>query len=168
MWVGLCSTNPILAERLGALRHFPLRPTRLYLASGRSSERPREESQIKWGSVQKELAAISREGPLDRAVLLLHTPPYDTPLDRAALDGKTYEHVPLDVHVRSIAVAQFIEKRQPLLTLHGHVHESARLSGKWKTRIGRTVSINGAHDGSELALVRFDLEFPWEATRKLL
>ena len=105
---------------------------------------------------------------LDRAVLLLHTPPCDTPLDRAALDGKTYENVPLDVHVGSIAVKRFIEERQPLLTLHGHIHESARLSGEWKIRIGRTVSINGAHDGPELALVRFDLESPESATRELL
>jgi Icc-related predicted phosphoesterase len=129
---------------------------------------PTEESEIKWATIQKDLAALVGEDPLDRAVLLLHTPPCDTPLDRAALDGKTHEHVPLDVHVGSIAVKRFIEERQPLLTLHGHIHESARLSGEWKIRIGRTVSINGAHDGPELALVRFDLESPEAATRDLL
>ena len=42
------------------------------------------------------------------------------------------------------------------------------LDGEWKIRIGRTVCINGAHDGPELTLVRFDLEFPWDATRELL
>ena len=129
---------------------------------------PTEESEIKWATIQKKLASLVGEDPLDRAVLLLHTPPCDTPLDRAALDGKTYEHVPLDVHVGSIAVKRFIEERQPLLTLHGHIHESARLSGEWKIRIGRTVSINGAHDGPELALVHFDLESPESATRNLL
>jgi uncharacterized protein len=129
---------------------------------------PTEESEIKWSTIQKDLASLVGEDPLERAVLLLHTPPCDTPLDRAALDGKTYEHVPLDVHVGSIALKRFIEERQPLLTLHGHVHESARLSGEWKIRIGRTVSINGAHDGPELALVRFDLESPEAATRDLI
>jgi uncharacterized protein len=129
---------------------------------------PSEESEIKWATIQKDLASLVGEDPLERAVLLLHTPPCDTPLDRAALDGKTYEHVPLDVHVGSIALKRFIEERQPLLTLHGHVHESARLSGEWKIRIGRTVSINGAHDGPELALVRFDLESPEAATRDLI
>ena len=74
----------------------------------------------------------------------------------------------LDVHVGSIAVRRFIEERQPLLTLHGHVHEAARLTGEWKIRIGRTVCINGAHDGPELDLVRFDLESPGAATRSLL
>lgn len=129
---------------------------------------PTEESQVKWGTIQKDLEAIVGEDPLDRAVFLFHTPPCDTPLDRAALDDKTYEHVQLDVHVGSIAVGRFIKERQPLLTLHGHVHESTRLTGQWKIRIGRTISINGAHDGPELALVRFDLESPGKATRELL
>lgn len=66
------------------------------------------------------------------------------------------------------AVKKFIEARQPLLTLHGHVHESSRLTGEWKIRQGRTVCVNGAHDGPELALVRFDVESPWDATRELL
>ena len=129
---------------------------------------PTEESETKWATIQKDLASLVGEDPLDRAVLLLHTPPCDTPLDRAALDGKTYEHVPLDLHVGSIAVKRFIEERQPLLTLHGHIHEAARLSGEWKIQIGRSVCINGAHDGPELALVRFDLESPEAATRDLL
>ena len=129
---------------------------------------PAEESEIKWATIQKDLASLVGEDLMDRAVFLFHTPPCDTPLDRAALDGRTYEHVPLDVHVGSIAVQRFIEERQPLLTLHGHVHEAARLTGEWKIQIGRTVCINGAHDGPELALVRFDLESPEGATRDLL
>ena len=129
---------------------------------------PVEENEIKWATIQKALALLVGGDPLDRAIFLVHTPPSDTPLDRAALDGKTYEHVALDVHVGSIAVKRFIEDRQPLLTLHGHVHEAARLTGEWKIRIGRTVCINGANDGPELALVRFDLESPEAATRDLL
>ena len=78
------------------------------------------------------------------------------------------EEVPIDVHVGSIAVRRFIEQRQPLLTLHGHVHEAARLTGKWKMEIGRTTCINGAHDGPELSLVSFDLESPATAIRELL
>ncbi len=127
-----------------------------------------EESQVKWGTIQRDLESLVGDSPVEQAVFLVHTPPYDTALDRAALDGKMYEHVPLDVHVGSIAVRQFIDDRQPLLTLHGHVHEAARLTGEWKIRIGKTVCINGAHDGPELALVRFHLESPWEATRELL
>ena len=129
---------------------------------------PADESQVKWETIQTQLNSLVQQDALEDAVLLLHTPPYDTALDRAALDGKTYEHVALDVHVGSIAVRRFIEQRQPLLTLHGHIHESTRLTGEWKIELGRTVCINGAHDGPELALVRFHLESPWDATRELL
>ena len=66
------------------------------------------------------------------------------------------------------AVQRFIEARQPLLTLHGHVHESARLTGTWRDRIGATHMFSGAHDGPELALVRFDLEDLGSATRELI
>lgn len=127
-----------------------------------------EDHEVRWGTIQNDLDTLARDDDLDRAIFLLHAPPYGTALDRAALDGKTFEHVPLDVHVGSIAVARFIEERRPLLTLHGHVHESARLTGSWKIRLGRTVCINGAHDGPELALVCFDPEAPDLATRELL
>ena len=125
-------------------------------------------SEVKWGTIAHDLATLVNDDPMERAILLIHTPPYDTPLDRAALDGKKHEHVPLDVHIGSIAVKSFIEQRQPLLTLHGHVHESTRLTGGWKTKIGRTVCINAAHDGPELALVRFDPESPDDASRELI
>jgi Icc-related predicted phosphoesterase len=127
-----------------------------------------EGNDVKWGTIAKDLDMFVNDDSMHRTIFLFHTPPYDTPLDRAALDGKMYEHVALDVHVGSIAVRRFIERRQPLLTLHGHVHEAARLTGEWKTRLGRTVCINGAHDGPELALVRFDPESPADASRQLL
>jgi Icc-related predicted phosphoesterase len=89
-------------------------------------------------------------------------------LDRAALDGRMVDHVPMDVHVGSIAVQRFIAARQPLVTLHGHVHESARLTGAWRATSGRTVMLGAAHDGPELALVRFDPAQPDRATRELI
>jgi Icc-related predicted phosphoesterase len=127
-----------------------------------------DEGELKWGTIKDDLIRLAGEDCLDNAVYLFHSPPYDTPLDRAGLDGKTFDHVPLDVHVGSIAIRRFIESRQPLLTLHGHVHESARLTGQWKTQIGNTVCLSAAHDGPELALVRFDLTAPADATRELL
>lgn len=105
---------------------------------------------------------------LSRAVLLFHAPPYQTKLDRAALDGKAVDHAPLDVHIGSIAIRRFIEQRQPWLSLHGHVHEAPRLSGAWMDSLGHTILITAAHDGPELALVRFDLERPQGATRELI
>lgn len=118
-------------------------------------------------TIQEDLDRLAGEAALDRAVCLFHTPPYRTRLDRAALDGVKVDGVPVDVHVGSIAVRRFIEARQPHLTLHGHIHESARITGAWQDRIGRTVLLSAAHDGPELALVRFDLERPEDAIREL-
>jgi Icc-related predicted phosphoesterase len=78
------------------------------------------------------------------------------------------DHAPLDVHVGSIAIRRFIEARQPLVTLHGHVHESARLTGSWQEKIGRTFCFSAAHDGPELAVVFFDPQDPSRAIRRLL
>ncbi len=126
------------------------------------------DQEVKWRTIKKDLEELFPEKSLDRSIILMHTPPFDTPLDQAAIDGVIYEHVPLDPHVGSIAVRRFIEERQPLMTLHGHIHESVRISGEWKTQIGRTVCVSAAHDGPELALVRFDPNTPEEASRDLL
>jgi Icc-related predicted phosphoesterase len=129
---------------------------------------PVSEEEQNWATIEKDLEVLAGDVDLARALFLFHSPPYETDLDRAALDGMTVDHAPLDVHVGSIAIKRFIEQRQPLVTLHGHVHESTRLTGRWKQSIGRTVALNGAHDGSELALIRFDLRDPNTATRELL
>jgi Icc-related predicted phosphoesterase len=126
------------------------------------------ENEIKWRTIQEDLELLAGGDEMDDAIMLFHSPPYGTHLDRAGLDSRFVEHTPLDVHVGSIAIRRFIENRQPLLTLHGHVHESARITGVWKSTIGRTVCINAAHDGPELALVRFDPHSPADATRELL
>ena len=123
---------------------------------------------IKSQTIQNDLQQLTQEDSLSRAIFLFHTPPYKTGLDRAALDGKKVDYVDLDVHVGSIAVRRFIESRQPLLTLHGHIHESARITGTWKEQIGKTFAFSAAHDGSELALVRFDLDDLENATRELM
>ena len=123
---------------------------------------------IRFGTIVRDLASLAGDDDLARAVCLFHAPPHETALDRAALDGVTVEHVQVDLHVGSIAIRRFIETRRPALTLHGHVHESPRLTGAWRDRIGPTVLLSAAHDGPELALVRFDLENPAGATRELV
>lgn len=128
---------------------------------------PVPEREKKYITIKDDLEALAAGIDADRTICLFHAPPHKTNLDRAALDGKMIDHVPLDVHVGSIAVRRFIEGRQPLLTLHGHIHESAQLTGSWQDRIGRTVMLSAAHHGPELALVRFDPADPAGATREL-
>lgn len=129
---------------------------------------PADAHEVRYRTIARDLAALATDGTLERTIWLFHAPPYNTALDRAALDGRIVDHVPLDVHIGSVAIRRFIEHRRPPVTLHGHVHESARLTGRWQDRLDHTVMLSAAHDGPELALVRFDPESPQAAVRDLL
>ena len=129
---------------------------------------PVAEREIRYATIKDDLAALVGDHALERAIMLFHAPPYGTALDRAALDGKMVDHAPLDVHVGSVAIERFIRRHQPAITLHGHIHEAARLTGAWAQQIGRTYCFGAAHDGPELALVRFDPERPEAAVRTLI
>jgi uncharacterized protein len=76
----------------------------------------------------------------------LHVPPYDSQLDSAPeldedLTVLTAAGQPKMAPVGSTAVRELIERFQPVLALHGHVHES-----RGATRIGRTLCINPGSD----------------------
>ncbi len=126
------------------------------------------EHEVRYGTIKGDLDHLAGNDVLTRAIFLFHAPPYRTGLDLSALGGRLIDHVPFDPHLGSIAIRRFIELRQPLLTLHGHIHESARLARSWRERLGRTHCFTAAHDGPELALVRFDPENLEAATRELL
>jgi len=127
-----------------------------------------EQDEITYSTISKDLEELSKNAPVEKTIFLFHSPPYNSMLDRAALEGKTVEYAPLDVHVGSIAIQRFIEKKQPFLTLHGHIHESARLSGRWMEKRGRTLSFSAAHDGPELALIYFDTKNLENVKRELI
>lgn len=77
----------------------------------------------------------------------IHVPPYGSTLDIAPeLDTSFDPPKPITgstVPVGSVASREFLEKHQPLLSLHGHIHESPG-----KTNIGQTYALN---PGSEFA-----------------
>jgi Icc-related predicted phosphoesterase len=122
----------------------------------------------KYSTIKKDLEILAGNEDVKKAIFLFHAPPYKTKLDHAPLEGKMIDHIPLDVHVGSIAIRRFIEARQPLLTLHGHVHEAPKLSRSWKDSIGKTHMFTAAYDGPELALIRFDPKNLNEARRELI
>lgn len=124
--------------------------------------------EIQNSTIQKDLNDLSAEYPMDKSIFLFHAPPYQTGLDRAPLDGIIVDHAPLDPNVGSIAIKRFIEKKKPLITLHGHIHESTRLTGTWVEKIGSTYCFNASHDGSELSLIKFAIEEPENAVRELV
>jgi len=130
--------------------------------------KPIKKSEIIYATIEKDLEKLVGIDDVSKSIFLFHSPPYQTLLDRAALDGKSFNYVPLDLHVGSIAIKRFIEKQQPLLTLHGHVHESARITGKWMDKIGKTVALSAAHDDERLSLVVFSPNEPEKAIRELL
>ena len=85
----------------------------------------------------------------ERSVFNLHVPPKGTALDQAPeLDG-TLKPVVRGGSVAmtsagSAAVRALIERYQPLVALHGHIHESRAM-----TKIGRTVCINPGSEYGE-------------------
>lgn len=121
-----------------------------------------------YSTIKEDLDLLTGKNDLSNAIFLFHSPPYKTKLDRAALDGQMIEFTPIDVHVGSIAIQRFIKSRKPLLTLHGHVHESTSITGSWFEKNEKTLSINGAHNGNELSLVKIDLNNLNNCSRELI
>jgi Icc-related predicted phosphoesterase len=99
---------------------------------------PREESEDQLR--QRIQVMIDRLKDVKNSVFNLHNPPYGSGLDEApeltkdmrpAYAGRSL--VPVGSH----AVLELIEKYEPLLTLHGHIHE-----GKGTRKYKRTLCIN--------------------------
>jgi uncharacterized protein len=90
---------------------------------------------------------LEQVSELDRAVFNLHVPPYGSNLDLAPeLDPELrVRYSPVgeirQAPVGGRAVRAAIERHQPLLGLHGHVHES-----RGRAKIGRTVCFNPGSD----------------------
>jgi uncharacterized protein len=83
---------------------------------------------------------------LAHCVFNLHVPPYASDLDIAPELDEHLQVVlaagqPKMAPCGSTAVRDLIERYQPLVSLHGHVHES-----RGATRIGRTLAINPGSD----------------------
>jgi Icc-related predicted phosphoesterase len=127
-----------------------------------------DDHELQTATIEEDLKKLTNEKNLERSIFLFHSPPHRSKLDRAALDGYRIDDVQVDMHVGSAAIRRFIEKRQPLVTLHGHIHESARITGSWKDKFNHTVSFNASHDGPALSLVRFDPYCPQKASRELI
>jgi Icc-related predicted phosphoesterase len=86
---------------------------------------------------------------MDRAIFNLHVPPKDSRLDTAALLNPDLSPVmrsgmPVMAGVGSSAVRTAIERHQPPIALHGHIHES-----RGETKIGRTVCVNPGSEYSD-------------------
>lgn len=78
------------------------------------------------GTVKEDLMDIAKLSNPKNTVYAIHAPPYGTKLD-ITNNGS---------HVGSKAIREFIGREQPYLTLHGHIHESPKMSGSFVDKIG--------------------------------
>lgn len=119
-------------------------------------------------TIQNDLLKLTHDDVFEFGVFLFHSPPFQTFLDHAVINEGTSDRKPIVINVGSKAIRNLIEERQPYITMHGHIHESAGITGEWKQELGRTWSFSAAHDGPELAVIKFELQNPLSATRRLI
>jgi hypothetical protein len=94
---------------------------------------------------KKIAALISQVQNMETAIFNFHVPPHDTLLDQAPkLSDKLVPSTEKSVATGSTAVLNAIKQHQPLLGLHGHIHES-----KGVQKIGRTTCLNPGSEYSE-------------------
>ena len=105
-------------------------------------------------TIREDLNRLPKPMDQKKAIYIMHSPPFGTRLD----------FIPGGKSAGSRSIKAFIEENQPLLTLHGHLHESPELSGTYCDRIGETLSINpgqftsASRNGFELHAVTFEME----------
>ena len=109
---------------------------------------PREVSEERLLEMIEHLASLLKKP--ETSIFNLHVPPFGTELDKApAVNSQLeYEKAGLGmvkiINAGSRAVKSSIEKYQPLLGLHGHIHESRGFV--W---LGRTLCLNPGSDYGE-------------------
>jgi len=121
------------------------------LTTGWSNETPwkteRETSEIELRAMIVEM--IDRLERPENAIFNIHVPPHATALDQCPKLDENLRPVssggnPVMTSAGSTAVRELIEAHQPLLGLHGHIHE-----GRGIARIERTVCVNPGSNYSE-------------------
>ncbi|MFX0041540.1 MAG: metallophosphoesterase [Candidatus Hodarchaeota archaeon] len=82
-------------------------------------------------TLEDELNQLVKPNNMKKTIYIFHMPPSKIGLD-VCHDGR---------EVGSIAIYEFLMRTQPLLSFHGHIHESPKVSGIWKSSIGKTICI---------------------------
>lgn len=105
---------------------------------------------------------------MNNCIFNLHAPPYDSGLDLAPKLDKDLRPVlkggtPFEIPVGSTAVSSCIIKYQPLLGLHGHIHEA-----KGNIKIGRTLCVNPGSQYSTGVLMGALIDFDEEKIKNCM
>jgi Icc-related predicted phosphoesterase len=109
------------------------------------TERETSESELRT-MIMKMIDRLERP---ENAIFNIHVPPHATALDQCPKLDENLRPVssggnPVMTSAGSTAVRELIEAHQPLLGLHGHIHE-----GRGIARIDRTVCVNPGSNYSE-------------------
>jgi uncharacterized protein len=110
---------------------------------------PDGEYAAKKPSIEEDLSGVSFDNPA-RTICVFHCPPYNTGLDTLHNNRS----------IGSRAIRGFLERTQPMMSLHGHIHESPYMSGVYQTRIGNCLAINPGQAPNRLHAVIFDTHDP--------
>lgn len=98
-----------------------------------------------WNSLVETSAKIK---DISKSIWVIHSPPANMGLDVCARG----------VRVGSNSVFKFIDQYQPLLTIHGHIHESPQYSKKWSHQWGKTTCIQGGQIDFDLNYSTIEIE----------
>jgi Icc-related predicted phosphoesterase len=126
---------------------------------------PREADEDKLYKIVEEKIKRSNVKNYSKTIFNFHCPPFNTNLDLAPKLDKNMKIVyiggkPMMIHVGSTSIRKLIEKYQPLLGLHGHIHESYA-----SDKIGNSVIINPGSEYTEGILRGFFIEFNSEGLK---
>ena len=87
---------------------------------------------LKKGTIKEQLdMLIPKVQNMNRSIWLIHAPPAFMKLDVCGYGEE----------VGSKAITFFLEHNNPMLTIHGHIHESPEVTGIWKKQVGDTLVI---------------------------
>jgi len=108
---------------------------------------PREWSEEEYYEQVKASASTLKN--VQNALFMIHVPPFDTGIDTAPELDKTMRPKVtmgdvLRVPVGSTGVRKAIQELQPLVTVHGHVHEAGGQS-----KLGRTTCFNAGSEANQ-------------------
>ncbi len=82
-------------------------------------------------TIEDEMKSLIIPNDMKKAIYVIHMPPEKLGLDECG-DG---------LKVGSKAIYNFLMKHQPLISLHGHIHESPEMSGRWHATLNNTLCI---------------------------
>lgn len=106
-------------------------------------------------SIEKDMKELFNQP--EKTIYVIHTPPYNTKLDMV-YSGQ---------NIGSLAVRMGIEDYRPLMTLHGHIHETADVSGDYVDRIKDTICASSANHNTLNTPFVLEVHLPSRSVKRI-